>query len=89
MSSAALETFLATLYTDADARGRFLADMRGEAERAGLDAADVAALVDIDRTGLRMAAASYAHKREQHRRPRSSLASVALNWMRSAIRSRG
>ena len=30
------------------------------------------ALLDIDRTGLKMAAASYSRKREQHARPRSS-----------------
>ena len=89
MSSPALETFLAMLYTDAETRARFLADMRGEAERAGLAEADVVALADIDRTGLQMAAASYAHKRARHRRPRQSLTKAVVAWMRSAVRLRG
>src|SRR4051794_26869565 len=63
VSSPALETFLAKLYTDEEARVRFLADMRGEAARAGLSEAEVLALAHIDRIGLQMAAASYAHKR--------------------------
>jgi hypothetical protein len=89
MSSPALETFLAALYTDANLRARFLADLRGEAARAGLEEADVAALVAIDRTGLHMAAASYAHKRAQHRRPRPSLANAVARWVRFLVRARG
>jgi hypothetical protein len=89
MSSPALESFLAKLYTDDRARARFLEDMRGEAERAGLSEADAAALSEIDRTGLQMAAASYAHKRARHRAPRLRLAQAVVGWMRSAVRSRG
>ncbi len=89
MSSPALESLLAKLYTDAEARARFLADMRREAERAGLSEAEAIALVDIDRTGLQMAAASYAHKRAQHRRPRPGLVEAVAGWVRSAVRSRG
>jgi hypothetical protein len=88
VSSPALESFLAKLYTDDEARARFLADKRGEAGRAGLSEADATALCNIDRAGLQMAAASYAHKRAQHRRPRTSLANAVIGWMRSAIRSR-
>ena len=58
-----LEAYLARLYTDAAARDAFLADPRGEARRAGLAEDDVAALEAIDRTGLELAAASFAHKR--------------------------
>ena len=86
MSSPALETFLAKLYTDAELRMRFLADMRGEAMLAGLSEADATALAAIDRTGLQMAAASYAHKRAQHRRPRASLAQAVTRWVRSKYR---
>jgi hypothetical protein len=74
MSSPALESFLAMLYTDADARARFVADMQGEAGRAGLSEAEATALCAIDLAGLEMAAASYAHKRAQHRHPRQRLA---------------
>ena len=70
MSSPALEAFLVRLYTDDDARERFFADMHGEALEAGLTEAEATAMHDIDRTGLQMAAASYARKREQHARPR-------------------
>ena len=88
MSSPALESFLAKLYTDEETRARFLADTRGEAGRAGLSEAEAAALGEIDRTGLQMAAASYAHKRAQHRGPRPSLAKAVVGWMRSAVRAR-
>jgi hypothetical protein len=57
------EAFLARIYTDAEARQRFLADPAGEAARAGLCAEDQAAALKIDRAGLRLAARSFAHKR--------------------------
>ena len=57
------EAFLAELYTDTDARRRFLADPRGRARDAGLDDAEIEALVAIDRIGLELAARSFAHKR--------------------------
>jgi len=88
VSSPALEAFLARLYTDDDARKRFLADVRGEAGRAGLSDAEADALAAIDRTGLRMAAASYAHKRAQHRRPPASLAKMIGAWVRNVLGSR-
>ena len=65
MTTPAFEHFLARLYVEADVRRRFLADARGTAVAAGLDAEDVEALVRIDRTGLELAARSYAHKRER------------------------
>jgi Aromatic-ring-opening dioxygenase LigAB, LigA subunit len=61
--SAALERFLAQLYTDRDARARFAADPRAEAQRAGLSDAESAALERIDRAGLEMAARSFERKR--------------------------
>ncbi len=66
--SIAFEAFLARLYVDAEVRQRFLADAQGEARRAGLAPDEVAALADIDRVGLALAAESYARKRSAHRR---------------------
>ena len=82
MSSAALETYLARLYTDTALRERFLADPRLEAQRAGLAASEVNALADIDTAGLRMAARSYARKREQHRKPRPKLRDTLARWLK-------
>lgn len=62
MSARQLETFLARLYTDAALRARFLDAPAAMARAAGLDAADVAAMLDVDREGMRAAAESYAGK---------------------------
>ena len=59
------EHFLARLYVDPRARKQFLADPRGEAAAAGLAADEIAAAVGIDRVGLELAAASFAHKKRQ------------------------
>ena len=66
MSSAALETFLARLYTDAASRQRFDADPQGEAARAGVSPEDCLALAQCDRVGLEMAADSFSRKGAQH-----------------------
>jgi hypothetical protein len=60
--SAKLEAFLAKLYVDAEFRARFLADPRGEAALQGFDEREAEALASIDRTGLKMAAASLRRK---------------------------
>ena len=65
MSSPAFEGFLARLYVDAAFRSRFLADPEGEARSAGLPVGDQAALLEIDRVGLELAAQSYEAKRRQ------------------------
>ena len=65
--SPAFESFLARLYVERPARERFLADPHGEAAAAGLTADEIAAAVGIDRVGLELAAASFAHKRRQRR----------------------
>jgi hypothetical protein len=75
MSHPRFEAFLAELYTDADARRRFLADPRRAARLAGLDEADVETLAHIDRVGLELAARSFECKRAT-RRPRRS------RWLR-------
>jgi hypothetical protein len=63
MSSPRFETFLARLYTDEAVRERFLADPAYAAAQAGLDPEEYRALSNIDVTGLRLAAAGFAHKR--------------------------
>jgi hypothetical protein len=67
--SPAFESFLARLYVDRAARDRFLADPRGAATAAGLAADEIAAVVEIDRVGLELAAKSFAHKRRRQRKP--------------------
>jgi hypothetical protein len=83
MSSVALETFLARLYTDAAARRRFNADPTGEAMRAGLLVAECQSLAACDRVGLEMAAESFEHKRAQHRKPRAPIYRRALDRLLS------
>ncbi len=81
MSSVALEAYLAKLYTDIDTREAFLADPERAARDAGISGTDATALLYIDKVGLRMAAASYAHKRAQHRLPKKSLYQLLRGWL--------
>ena len=81
MSSIALEAYLAKLYTDVDAREAFLVDPERAARDEGISDTDAAALRDIDKTGLQMAAASYAHKREQHGRAKKSFYELLRVWL--------
>jgi hypothetical protein len=67
MNTPALERFLARIYVDAEARARFLANPRAEAERAGLNECESRSLENIDRTGLTLAARSFAKKRNAKR----------------------
>jgi hypothetical protein len=85
MSSLTLEDYLARLYTDAAVREKFLMDPAAAARDAGLSASDTAALRNIDIAGLKMAAASYAHKREQHRRPRRTFYETWMNWLHKRL----
>lgn len=71
MSTAALETTLAKLYTDEAFRTRFLQDPAAALAPLELTALEQAALVNIDRDGLTLAAASYARKRALGARTRS------------------
>ena len=80
MNPVALETYLAKLYTDPVARQSFLADPLSAARQAGLNDSDANSLCSIDRAGLQMAAASYAHKRAQHRRPKKKLHELLFAW---------
>jgi hypothetical protein len=63
MNDSRLETFLARIYVDRDARAKFLADPRGEATNAGLTAQQVEDVVKIDRDGLELLAASLERKK--------------------------
>ena len=65
MSASRFEAFLARLYVDETARGRFLADPDGEAMKAGLTANEVEAVAKIDRVGLELFTKSLERK---HRR---------------------
>ena len=58
-----LEALLARVYTDDQARARFVAAPVQEAIHAGLSPDAAGSMHPIDETGLRLAAASFAHKR--------------------------
>jgi len=63
LSSLLLETFLARNFVDAMFREDFLQDAARVAREFGLDDAEQAAVVAMDRPGLRLAAQSFAAKR--------------------------
>ena len=72
MSASRVETFLARLYVDETARGRFLADPQGEAMKAGLTAKEIEAVAKIDRVGLDLFTRSLERKRAGRIRLRQS-----------------
>ena len=80
MSSPQLETFLAQLYTDQALRQRFLEQPHAVAAAAGVTQQEARALAAIDRTGLQMAATSFAHKRAAHSRHRGPWKKL-LRWI--------
>ena len=63
MSSPALETLLARLYTDDVLRAAFLLEPLAQALQHGLSPQEAEAMAAMDRIGLQMAAASYRAKR--------------------------
>jgi hypothetical protein len=65
MNTPDLETFLAQLYVDPEARRRFLESPYEEAARFGLTEAQCRAVEQIDRVGLEMAAHSLSIKRSR------------------------
>jgi len=79
MKTEQFEAFLAKLYVDDQARARFLADPRAEANQAGLTAEQCNALESIDTVGLQLAADSFARKRAAQRPQRHSLR--ILRWL--------
>jgi hypothetical protein len=64
MSGSALESFLASIYVDSEARARFTADPAAEAKRAGLSPQECTALASLDRNNLELVARSMSHKRQ-------------------------
>lgn len=82
MSAAALEAFLARLYTDDGLRAAFLDEPDRVVHQAGLDGAARAAALAIDREGLVLAARSFASKRAAHagKRPRSGWVGRVQAW---------
>ena len=70
MSSPALEAFLARLYTEEALLAAFLADPAPVLAQSSLSETEFAALRDIDRTGLILAARSFRAKRAQHAQAR-------------------
>ena len=63
MNDSRLETFLARIYVDREARSKFLTDPRGEATKAGLTAQQVEDMIKIDRDGLELLADSLERKK--------------------------
>jgi hypothetical protein len=82
------EAFVARLYVDSTLRDRFLADARAEATRAGLTPNEIRAVERIDRTGLELAAASFAHKRRQRARTGHPVLKLWRQLFRSRSRPR-
>lgn len=70
MNAAAMEAFLARLYTDERLRGAFLAQPDEVLRTAGLDEPTQQCLRRIDRDGLVLAAHSLAAKRAAQALPR-------------------
>ncbi|PLY40491.1 hypothetical protein CSZ94_20715 [Janthinobacterium sp. ROICE36] len=84
MSSAALETYLARLYTDGALRDAFLLEPRAQALLQGLSPQEADAMAAMDRIGLQMAAASYRAKRAG-RAEAGSLARPVQRWWRRLL----
>ena len=81
MSSPALEAYLAVLYTDDAKRHAFLQAPQAQALLHGLSPQEAEAMAAIDRIGLRMAAASFQHKRAAH----GSHAKPRRGWWRRLV----
>ena len=64
MTGSALESFLASIYVDSEARSRFTRDPSGEARRAGLSSEECASLTSLDWNNLELVAHSLSHKRQ-------------------------
>jgi hypothetical protein len=84
MSGSALESFLASIYVDSEARARFTADPAGEAKRAGLSPQECAALTSLDRNNLELVARSLSQKRQAKQSARKFTLSQKI-WQ--AVRS--
>ena len=65
MTGPRFEIFLARLYTDAEARSRFLKDPELMARAEGLNEDEILAALKIDREGLLLAGESFDKKRSR------------------------
>jgi hypothetical protein len=85
MSAPGVEAFLACLYSDAALRESFLQDEKTAAKTAMADLplteTERAALLEIDRAGLQMAAVSYANKRERRSEKRKFFGSLFCDFL--------
>jgi len=72
MNPPSLESFLAKIYTDPDARARFKADPGGEARRAGLSGEEAVALASLNWCDLELASRSFQNKRRAKTLSKSS-----------------
>ena len=81
MSARGVEAFLARLYSDAALRERFLQNEKIAMADLPLTEIEQAALLQIDRVGLQMAAVSYANKRAHHNRKRKFFAGRFLAFL--------
>lgn len=84
MSSPALETYLARLYTDDALCAAFLLEPRAQALLHGLSQQEAEAMAAMDRVGLQMAAASYRRKRAG-RAAHGLRAAPAQRWWRRLL----
>lgn len=80
MSAPGVEACLARLYTDATFREQFLADADRAMSAMKLSEQERAALRGIDKTGLRMAAKSYANKQANRSVKKKSLVQRLFNF---------
>jgi uncharacterized protein (UPF0276 family) len=80
--SAAVEHFLARLFTDSELRSRHRQSVADEAVRAGLSPATAQRISRLDATGLELAAATFASKRRTER-PRAGTASRWSEFFRA------
>jgi hypothetical protein len=67
LSSPQFETFLARLYTDPGFLDLFLNEPSRAFQRVPLSSVEMAALLNIDNVGLKMAAVSFTKKRAKKR----------------------
>jgi hypothetical protein len=86
VTASPIESFLARLYLDEDARVRFAEDPRGAALAAGLsgDAADQAAR--LDPAVIEMAAQGFARKRAHRRSEPPAPSGSRAGWFRRLFR---
>lgn len=84
MSSPALETYLARLYTDDALRAAFLLEPQAQALLHGLSPQEAEAMAAMDYIGLQMAAASYRAKRAG-RAEHGTRPTLAQRWWRRLL----